>query len=271
MTTLLQTYEEEYRDAVKSVNDELAALRATLNREAAGYKAPPSTGPGSRLSRIAAMGALMGQLRELLGSMDYECNDLPVATRQTAKERIAEYRASIRKLEDSISKAKTESSGADRADLIGAGANSRASRADGELLPEGELDNETRRHRMTMMDNTDKVRQASNKLTQAERLLNDTEQVGSEALTSLKKQTEQMHNINETTIAVDEEVSEARRILGGMQKMMIKHKLILIAVILVLVLLIIVAVWVGVNKNRNNLAPDPSTVAPVDPIPVTPT
>lgn len=270
MTTLLQAYEEEYRETVKTVADELAALRATLNRDAVGYKAPPSTGAGSRLARISSMGAALARVRELTGSMEYECNDLPATSRQTVKDRISEYRANVRRLEESISKARAEASVADRQDLMGVGRSGGRPRPDGASLGPGELDDETREHRMQMMDNTSKFREASSKLKQAERILNDTETIGNEALGTLRRQTEQMNQINEVTIAVDAEVSQSRRILGNMQRTMVKHKATLVSVIAVLLFLIVVAVWVSVNKNRSHSAVTPPTIAPVDPIPVTP-
>lgn len=263
MTTLFQTYEEEYREGVRTIQDESAALRQLCDRKAAGYKAPPATGTGSRVQRGAHLTTVLAQVRELVNSMEYEANDLPAAHRQTAKERIGEYRSNLRSLEDSITRLKADASAADRQDLLGEAEKRKAApaSADGKTLP-GDLDDDTKAHRMTMMDNTAKVKDASNRLKQAERLLNDTETVGNEALTNLRNQTETMHNIQETTIAVDEEVSEARKILTGMHKMMVKHKLILIAVIVMLVFLIIVAVYVSVTKNsRNSTTSPPQTTS----------
>lgn len=270
MTNLFQTYEEEYREGIRTIQDESTALRQLCDRMAVGYKAPPATGAGSRVQRGAHLTTLLAQVRELVNSMEYEANDLPAALRQTAKERITEYRANLRTLDDSIARLKADASAADRLDLIGDAEKRKSAPGDasGKALP-GDLDEETRAHRMTMMDNTAKVRDASNKLTQAERLLNDTETVGNEALTNLRNQTETMQHIQETTIAVDEEVSEARKILTGMQKMMVKHKLILIAVIVMLIFLIVVAIYVSVNKNsRNTTTRPPQTTA--DPITIAP-
>lgn len=271
MTTLFQTYEEEYREGVRTIQDESAALRQLCDRKAPGYKAPPATGAGSRVQRGAHLTTVLAQVRELVNSMEYEANDLPAANRQTAKERITKYRADLRATEDALARLKADASAADRLDLMGDAEKKKtapATTADGKEAP-GDMDAETRAHRMTMMDNTAKVKDASNKLTQAERLLNDTETVGNEALTNLRNQTETMQHIQETTIAVDEEVSEARKILTGMQKVMVKHKLILIAVIGVLVLLIIVAIYVSFSKKSRNTATQPPQVT-VDPITVAP-
>ncbi|KPI87137.1 hypothetical protein ABL78_3790 [Leptomonas seymouri] len=270
MTTLFQTYEEEYREGVRTIQDESAALRQLCDRKAANYKPPPATGAGSRVQRGSHITTVLAQVRELINSMEYEANDLPAAHRQTAKERIATYRTNLRSMEENIARLKADASAADRLDLMGGAERAKAApaAADGKGLP-GDLDAETRAHRMTMMDNTAKVQDASNKLVQAERLLNDTETVGNEALTNLRNQTETMQHIQETTIAVDEEISEARKVLTGMHRMMVKHKLILISVIAMLIFLIIVAIYVSVGKHsRNANTPPPQTTS--DPITVAP-
>ncbi|CAJ05003.1 putative Qb-SNARE protein [Leishmania major strain Friedlin] len=253
MTTLFQAYEEEYRDGVRTIRDESEALRHSCDRKAARYKAPPVTGPGSRVQRGAHLTTVLAQVRELVNSMEYEANDLPAAHRQTAKERIAEYRTNLRTLEEGIARLKADASAADRLDLLGdiERKTTSASGADEATAP-GALDDVTKAHRMVMLDNTAKFKDAAGKLLQAERLLNDTETVGNEALTSLRYQTETMQHIQETTIVVDEEVSDARRIISGMQKVMIKHKLILTAIIIVLLFLILVAIYVSVTKNHRN-------------------
>ncbi|KAG5478571.1 hypothetical protein LSCM4_04804 [Leishmania orientalis] len=267
MTALLQTYEEEYRDGVRVIRDESEALRQLCDRKASGYSAPPATGPGSRVQRGAHLSTVLVQVRELVNSMEYEANDLPAAHRQTAKERIAEYRANLRTLEEGITRLKADASAADRFDLLG-DAERRKAGSGGASVNQapGDLDDATKVHRMTMLENTAKFKDASGKLQQAERLLNDTETVGNEALTNLRYQTETMQHIQGTTITVDEEVSDARKIVSGMQRMMVKHKLILISIIMILLFLICVAVYVSATKNRRNSSSSQSTEASGDPI-----
>ncbi|KEG06641.1 vesicle transport v-SNARE 11 [Trypanosoma grayi] len=111
---------------------------------------------------------------------------------------------------------------------------------------------------MQMMQNTEKVKQASNTLTKAERLLTETEETGTEALQNLRTQTETLHRINATTISVNEEISEARKILTRMHSTMVKHKIMLIGIIIVLLLLIFVAVYVSVSKHASQQPVQPS-------------
>ncbi|RNF17548.1 vesicle transport v-SNARE 11 [Trypanosoma conorhini] len=254
MSTLFQSYEEEYRDVVKNVREGLDELRATLNREADGYAAAPATGPASRLQRGAQLVRLTVQLKELLNNMEYESNDVPPAQRAALRERLAEYRRDARGLEEEIAKTRAECAAADRADLMGASATAGPAPVHARALG---LDEETAKHRLHMMQNTERVKQASSKLGRAERLLNDTEETGATVMQGLRTQTETMHRINATTNSVNEEISEARKILTQMHRTMIKHKLMLTGIILVLLFLIFLAVYLSFSKNAEQRPVEP--------------
>ncbi|KAH9593507.1 Vesicle transport v-SNARE [Trypanosoma melophagium] len=275
MSTLFQSYEEEYRDVVKNIRDGISELRATLHRGAADGRqnnhnaaapAVPATGPGSRLQRGSHLATLMAQVKELLNNMEYECNDVAVEQRPLLKERLVDFRKNARGLEEEIAKLRAECAAADREDLMGATAKkgTAAETAAGTSSALG-LDDETARHRLQMMQNTQRVKQASNTLLRAEKLLNETEETGAAALGNLRTQTETLHRINVTTIEVNEEISEARKILTRMHRTMVKHKLMLVGIILMLLFLIFVALYVSVSRNERQKQVQPtqnSTDAP---------
>ncbi|EAN95430.1 putative vesicle transport v-SNARE 11 [Trypanosoma cruzi] len=255
MSTLFQSYEEEYRDVVKSIREGLDGLRATLKREADGYNAPPATGPASRLQRGAQLVKLTTQLKELLNNMEYECNDVPVVHRPALRERLAECRRGARELEEEIAKTRGECAAADRLDLMGAPEKKGSAPVDARALG---LDDETARHRLQMMQNTEKVKQASGTLNRAERLLNETEETGAAVMKNLRTQTETIQRINATTTGVNEEISEVSKILTKMHRTMVKHKSMLIGIILVLVVLIFVALYVSFLKHKKETPVQPS-------------
>ena len=165
-----------------------------------------------------------------------------------------------------------QASAADRLDLLGNAAQSSSKMsstgkdANTNVIGVEGMDEQTRRQRLQMMDNTAKFKQASNTLLKGERLLNQTEDVGNEVLTSLRGQTQTMHQINESTFAVQQEISATRKILSNMQRVMIKHKLILVSIILLLIFLIVVAIYAAVGRGRNRAYPTPTQI-PVNPIP----
>ncbi|RNF05608.1 vesicle transport v-SNARE 11 [Trypanosoma rangeli] len=246
MSALFQSYEEEYRDVVKSIREGLDGLRATFNHEADGYAAPPVTGPASRLQRGAQLVRLTTQMKGLLNNMEYESNDVPLAQRPALKERLADCRRDARGLEEEVAKVRGKCAAADRVDLMASSTKTGSAPVDARALG---LDEETARHRLHMMQNTERIKQASNKLGRAERLLNETEETGVTVMQNLRTQTETMHHIHATTNSVNEEISEARRVLTQMHRTMIKHKLMLIGIILVLLLLIFVAAYLSVSKS----------------------
>ncbi|CCW72259.1 unnamed protein product [Phytomonas sp. Hart1] len=270
MTALLKSYEEEYHEITKRISDELSALQAALQRGSAEYTVPPASGPASRQQRCTNLFNLILQIKDLILNMSYECSDLPMVLQTTYKERIEQFKGDTRNLERSIAAVKVEASAADRQDLL-------CGSKDGIDLDTGSglaVDNrngvslEMQKYRVQMIDNTQKYGEASKTLLQAERLLNDTEISGNEALTNLRTQSETIRQIHETVFDVDEEISKSRKILKKMQLMMIKHKLILIGIISILLFLIIVAIYVEVSKNRRNRMPEPSIEPPSSTIPI---
>lgn len=294
MSSLLQTYEEDFKEVLQRAEEELASIRRTCTRDGAStegigkgglelqtstYVPPPSTGPQSRVRRCAEVSKTLNLLQETLSNMEYESHDAPAVQRQTLRHRINEYEKRLRNTENTLVAVKSECSVADRHDLtadlkqrvtMSGGTNRNTKGGDTRMHEEGEENDPDDEHRRTMMDNTEKFRHASRTLVQAERVLNETEVVGSDALQNLRKQTEQLQGLHEVTIAVDDEISDTRRIVNGLQKGMIKHKATLIGIIVFLIFLILVAIYIWARKNTNNRYVPPTPEATVPP-PVAPT
>lgn len=261
MSTLLQTYEEDFKESAKKAEEEINCIKISCRTGEGGnqYAPAPLSGAQSRTRRCAEVDRLIAHLRELLGNMQYESHDVPASQRQTLGHRMAEYQNMVSRLETGLEEARAASSAADRRDLLG-GASHNATGASSTGAAGGEDGDLDEEHRRIMLDNTEKFRDASSKLNQAERLLNDTELVGGNALDNLRQQTEQLQNLHEVTVAVDDEISESRKVLQQLHSGMIKQKATLIAIAIVLVILIIVAIWVSVAKHRSTA---PATAAPV--------
>lgn len=299
MSSLLQTYEEDFKECIQRTEEELASIRRTCIREgsssrvggsggttlsttatSSSYVPPPPSGPQSRLQRCTEVSRTLNHLQEMISNMEYESHDAPSSQRQVLRHRIGEYEKQLRSVETLLGAVKGECSIADRLDLT-AGLQVRGggqqqhpgaygSREGGKGGGGGqEIDDPDEEHRRIMMNNTEQFRNASRTLEKAERVLNDTEVVGGEALQNLRKQTEQLQGLHEITIAVDEEVSETRRIVNRLQRGMIKHKAILVGMIVFLFFLIIVAIYVWVRKHTNNTYVSPTPEATVPP-PVAP-
>jgi vesicle transport through interaction with t-SNAREs protein 1 len=243
MSTLLTTYEEEFRDLMKSLQDDMASLRATLQRDASDYKAPPATGNASRIQRGKALTVTAQRLKELVSSMEFETNDVVLQLRLAAKDRVAEYKKQTFAAEKDIAKLKSDCSRADRDDLMSGAVAKGAAAAGG---ASASLDEDTAKQRMLMAENTQMLSDGSKVLRQAERAANEGVDLGNQALAGLVAQRHTINKISGTTADMEQEVNNARKILSDMHKTMIKHKAILIVIILALLLMILLIIYIKV-------------------------
>lgn len=254
MSSLLQTYEEDIKECFRRSEAEMTSIQATCRTKEQDYQPPPTSGPKSRIGRCSEMTHLFAHMRELLENMEYESHDIPAGHRMSLQTRMADYSQKLTKAMEQLHALKSSCGQADADDLVTSGRQRRG----GEGEAGEDVDMEARR---TLLSNTEKFRNASKTLNDAERVLNETEAVGSNALANLREQTEQLQGIQTITVAVDDEISESRKILMDVQRGIIKHKAILLAIIFVLILLIILAIYVTATKNRSStpVTPTPST------------
>ena len=238
MSTLLSTYEEEFRDVTKTLQDDMTNLRSTLQRDAPNYKPPPATGNASRIQRGKALSATAQRLKELVSSMEFETNDVVLQLRLAAKDRVAEYKKQTFNIEKDIAKLKSDCSRADRDDLL-SGVSAKAA---GSGSPA--IDDKTAEQRVMMAENTEKLSEGTKILKAAERAANEGVDLGNQALTGLVNQRHTINKISEKTADMEQEVNNARKILSDMHRTMIKHKAILVVIILALLLMIMLIIYI---------------------------
>jgi vesicle transport through interaction with t-SNAREs protein 1 len=262
MTTLLQSYDDEYQDVVRQLRTAMAELRNTCSRDAPSYSPPPATGPLSRVQRVKACDMLLSKCRELTSSIEVEMNDAIPAQRTLWKEKSAGYKQALFESEKDLTRLKRDASAADRDDLLKKSAGDDIDPLTGEPNQMGNanggLDAETLRQRTEMASNTNKLQEGTKTLRVAERILADTERLGEDTSRELVKQREVLVNIGQTTAEIDGEVSEARRIVNQMHKVMIQNKAILVGIICVLAGMILVIIYVKTSGDST----DSSTTAP---------
>mmetsp|Transcript_19951 Transcript_19951/g.22944 ORF Transcript_19951/g.22944 Transcript_19951/m.22944 type:complete len:301 (-) Transcript_19951:99-1001(-) len=265
MTSLFQTYDEELRDVVKEFGDLLNEVRQTLQRETPSYRAPPPTGPSSRLQKCKTLTELLQKARELSLWMERECAsaDFPISQRETSRQKVAEYRKQSLQFERDLKRVKDDCGAADRADLLGASGspnstNGGAMTAEQRAAMTG-LDEETRKQREQMARNTETLKTGSKFLREAEKLTNETEEMSGTALKTLVGQTTTISGIISKTHEADDEVSQARKILNDMHKEMIKNKAILLIIILVLLLLIFLVLYIKFGGSSSSSSSSSTT------------
>lgn len=198
--------------------------------------------------------------------MSYEANDLPVqrGARQQAKAKVNSYRNEISSYEQTIATLKTDIVSADRADLLAFGVRAEnavemhytndnnninnttwRNNASHNIAP---VDAATQAHRLTSLQTTQKLQGGTATLQRAERYLSSTNELGHETFSTLRQQGEVIHQIHMASGSVDDELSQARRVLNRMQRTAIKHKLYLLCIIIALFALIILMFYLKFKK-----------------------
>jgi vesicle transport through interaction with t-SNAREs 1 len=251
MTSLYATYEDELKDSLKEMQEDIQTIRQTLLRDLPTYRAPPGTGLGSRIQRMKTITERQDQIRETIQCMDRELGsvDFPIALREASRNGLQEYKKRALNFDKDILKLKNETATADRADLLGSGG-AGAGTANAAAGLDG-LDEETKKQRIQMAQNTATLSKGSNALREAERYTNITEEMSNQALTNLSAQTVTIGRIAGKTHEADDELSQAKKILSDMHKEMIKNKAILLIIIGVLLLLIFLVIYIKFSGSSS--------------------
>jgi cytochrome c-type biogenesis protein CcmH/NrfG len=143
---------------------------------------------------------------------------------------------------------------------------------------------DTLRMKQQLARNTQRMKDSSNTLRDAERLTYEMNETADSTLIELERQRGQIQHIGETVRATDEELSQVQRILRKMHKEMLKNKLMLSGVIAMLLIMIIGILYYkfggtsathsseasGVSGGDNSVpvaAPDPQWIPTMPPTP----
>ena len=214
-----QTYEED--------------LRLVLTELQASLDAIPGQRGETRKASLTKCDRSVDEARELLGSLELELQDIPTARRGEASRRVREHRARIDALKKAV---QTERDTGARRDLFGDRDN------DGED-PFADGDDASHAQRQRLLRGTDTLERSSNRLTNAQRLANETENVGAGILGDLRVQGEQLRNTRDRLSQADGNVDRSLRTLKVMGRRLITNKLITGAIIALLVLLILLVLY----------------------------
>ena len=219
-----QTYEEDLRLVLTELQASLDSVSTTRG------------GGEARKTSLAKCDRSLDEARELLGSLELELQDIPTNARADANRRVREYRGKIDVLKKAI---QTQRDSSARRDLFGGRAGEDAdedgSYADG--------DDASHAQRQRLLRGTDTLERTSNRLTNAQRLANETENVGAGILGDLRVQGEQLRNTRDRLSQADGNVDRSLRTLKVMGRRLITNKLITGAIIALLVLLILLVLY----------------------------
>ncbi|EPY43417.1 vesicle transport through interaction with t-SNARE 1 [Angomonas deanei] len=162
--------------------------------------------------------------------MQYEALDAG-ASAATYKTLVEQYRTQIQKVERGMTALKQQCTAADRKDLLAFGGTDN-------VMGES-ADADTQAARLVAIKTTEKLQSGTKTLLQAEKYINQSQELGQQSLGNLRTQRETLENIQNTTHDVDGELLEARHIISGMQRTATKHKVYLWSLIALLVFFVV--------------------------------
>jgi vesicle transport through interaction with t-SNAREs protein 1 len=243
MSNLIKDYEDEFTAEAETVRREMQSLRAGFPASVTGAADTPSPSAAAAkpvsVDRPAANRTLatrLKRMKDVLANLAVEIAQAPADVRTEAQGRLAGYKASMGALEKEAATVKKLSADSDRDDLL---RNATTTAAKNMSALSGDADGDTTRMKQQLARNTQKMKDSSKTLQDAERLTTDMNAIADDTLMALEDQRHKIRRIGETVRDTDEELSQVQRILRKMHKEMLKNKLMLSGVIVMLLIMII--------------------------------
>lgn len=202
---------------------ELKLVQADLSQQIEQIK--ETTGE-PRKAAISKAERALEEADELIGQMRLEKSNIPANLK-------SKYNARFRNFEHDLdsSKRKLESYTNDRSKLFG-------DRYTDNPDTDAQLE-----QRQQLLSGTDRLQRSSGRLTAAQRMALETEQIGAGTLSDLHRQREQIEHTRSTLLESESYTDRSIKTLKGMARRMATNKIITIAIITVLVLLIIAVIY----------------------------
>ncbi|KAF2257006.1 V-snare-domain-containing protein [Trematosphaeria pertusa] len=202
---------------------ELKLVQADLNQQIDQIK--ETTGEPRKAAISRAERALQ-DADELIGQMRLEKSNIPANLK-------SKYNARFRNFEHDLdsAKRKLESYSSDRSKLFG-----------DRYMDNPDTDAQLEQ-RQQLLSGTDRLQRSSGRLTEAQRMALETEQIGAGTLSDLAQQRAQIVHTRETLLQSESYTDRSIKTLKGMARRMATNRIITIAIITVLVLLIIAVIF----------------------------
>lgn len=243
MSTDVAMYDEELR----SLEDDIAAcLRAcdTLSGDA-------------RMEKLNKAADLVKKIGKVYHQYKYELRMLEGSEQTIYEKKAQEHQSAIQKLKSQLTAKRAEAPTAG----AGGGAGGAGGAAGGfERKNDGkdEARASTQRIAKTQDNTIESLKRTAN-------LVDESENIGNEAATTLKKQGDQMRENLEKLDVIEGQVDKAKAELNAFIRRMMTDKIILCFAVLIVIAIIVVVVLKitgGKDDNTNAGTPAPTTVAP---------
>ncbi|KAF1951114.1 V-snare-domain-containing protein [Byssothecium circinans] len=203
---------------------ELKLVQADLNQQI--EQINETTGE-PRKAAISRAERALAEADDLMDQMRIEKSNIPANLK-------SKYNARFRNFEHDLdtSKRKLTSFSNDRSKLFGDRYTDNPEGTDAQL-----------EQRQQLLSGTERLQRSSGRLTAAQRMALETEQIGAGTLSDLHVQREQIMHTRETLLESESYTDRSIKTLKGMARRMATNRIITIAIITVLVLLIIAVIF----------------------------
>lgn len=209
-----ENFEYELEDVAKSISKKL------------GGQLPNYTGE-QRKSCINAIAKEIDRANELVRDMEMEARSAPPSARARMSSRIKGYQTDVQKHQRDLKAARTSGGAGGRDELLGGDSwGSSGEQQRGRLLDS-----------QTTLDRT------SARITNTQRIADETEQIGSGVLTELGSQRDTIVRVAHKVQGVDANLSKSKRILNGMSRRVMTNQVTMIIIIFVLCAILGIVIW----------------------------
>lgn len=221
MSSLLSSYESEYKSTLAQAVDSLASARAQSLSD--------------RNSTLSHVEEQKDELLDLVDQMDIEVNNSITDATQRAgvKARLREYRKEVA---DKVRTPLQQLMDARDRDMLFGGAEQSG-------IPGGADANMTEEQRQQLLQSHNVLNRTGDRLRDASRIAAETEGIGSQIMADLRAQRETLENSRQTLFQADSYVDKSIKTLKTMSRRLVANKFISYAIIAVLILLILLVLF----------------------------
>ena len=192
----------------------------------------PNQSGKQRQTTIADIDRIFEEAKELIEQMDLEVRDLPSAARSKASGRVKSYNDEMDRLKKEFRRAQVQMVDATqgRDELLG---------------PDDPYHSEDQRTRL--LDNTERMQRASNRLEEGYKMTLETEEIGRGIMDNLHRDRETITRARDRLRGVDQDLGKSGRILNAMVRRVYQNRIILTVVGLLMLGIIGVGIYFAVK------------------------
>eukprot|EP00048_Salpingoeca_helianthica_P007154 m.107197 g.107197 ORF g.107197 m.107197 type:complete len:223 (+) comp14246_c0_seq1:50-718(+) len=217
-------FEEYEMDLTSMLKDISQALSVTIPR----YTGEP------KKQAVHKVGKDIEKAEDLLREMSIEAKNAPPSYQAQLNSKCNKYRADIQRLKKDLSATNAGTFVADRQALLGAG---------GYDEPGASGDTRT-----LLLDNHERLQRTTDRLANTRRVAEESEQIGTNVLTDLHGQREQIVRIGGRVQSMDANLGKSKSILTSMGRRIVSSKLILFCTIILLIGILGLVVYFKLKK-----------------------